>query len=78
VLDFEFEDMQDASLAALSADPERVLDAAEGGATSYFERMQRDHPDELRAGVARLRADIAAGRAPRRAGTATFLSWAKR
>jgi SAM-dependent methyltransferase len=78
VLELEFEDMQDASLAALSADPERVVGAAESGATSYFERMQRDHPDELRAGVGRLRAHIAAGRAPRRAGTATVLSWTKR
>jgi SAM-dependent methyltransferase len=74
---FEFEDMEDASLAALSAEPERVLEAAERGGTSYFERMQRDHPDELRAGLARLRTDIAAGRAPRRAGTVTMLSWTK-
>jgi SAM-dependent methyltransferase len=78
LLDFEFEDMEDASLAALSADPERVLEAGERGATSFFERMQRDHPDELRAGLARLRVDIAAGRVPRRAGTATVLSWTKR
>jgi demethylmenaquinone methyltransferase/2-methoxy-6-polyprenyl-1,4-benzoquinol methylase len=77
VFALEFEDMEDASLAALSADPERMLEAAERGATSYFERMQRDHPDELRAGRARLREDIAAGRAPRRAGTATVLSWTK-
>lgn len=77
LLDFQFEDMEDASLAALSADPERVLEAAKRGATSYFERMQRDHPDELRTGLARLREDIAAGRAPRRAGTATVLSWVK-
>jgi SAM-dependent methyltransferase len=77
LIDFEFEDMEDASLAALSADPALVLDAAERGATSYFERMERDHPEELRAGLARLREDIAAGRAPRRAGTATVLSWRK-
>jgi SAM-dependent methyltransferase len=77
LLDFQFRDMQDASLAALSADPERVLEAGESGATSYFERMQRDHPEELRAGLARLSEDIAAGRAPRRAGTATVLSWVK-
>ncbi len=77
LIPFEFEDMQDASLAALSADPERVVEAAESGATSYFERMQRDHPAELRAGIARLRRDIAAGRAPRRAGTATVLGWTK-
>jgi demethylmenaquinone methyltransferase/2-methoxy-6-polyprenyl-1,4-benzoquinol methylase len=77
LLDFEFEDMEDASLAALSADPQRILEAAETGATSYFERMQRDHPDELRAGLARLREDVAAGRAPTRPGTATVLSWTK-
>jgi demethylmenaquinone methyltransferase/2-methoxy-6-polyprenyl-1,4-benzoquinol methylase len=75
---FEFEDMQDASLAALSADPERLLEAAERGDTSYFERMHRDHSDELRSGLARLRQDIATGHAPRRAGTATMLSWTKR
>jgi hypothetical protein len=77
LLDFEYEDMEDASLAALSADPERVLEAAESGATSYFERMQRDHPDELRTGLAQLREDIGAGRVPRRSGTATVLSWTK-
>ncbi len=77
LIDFEFEDMEDASLAALSADPERVLEAGENGATSYFERMQRDHPDELRAGLARLRVDIARGSAPVRSGTATVLSWTK-
>jgi demethylmenaquinone methyltransferase/2-methoxy-6-polyprenyl-1,4-benzoquinol methylase len=75
---FRFEDMRDASLAALSAEPERVIEAAERGATSYFERLRRDHPDELRAGLAQLRADVAARRAPRRAGTATVLSWTKR
>ncbi len=74
---FHFEDMEDASLAALSSDPERVLQAAETGQTSYFERMRRDHPAELRAGLARLREDIAAGRAPRRGGSATVLSWEK-
>jgi SAM-dependent methyltransferase len=77
LLDFKFEDMEDGSLAALSADPERVLEAGERGDTSYFERMHRDHPDELRAGLAQLRRDIATGRAPKRAGTATVLSWTK-
>lgn len=74
---FEFTDMVDASLAALSADPERVLAASERGQTSYVERLQRDHPDELRVGLARLREDIAGGHAPRRAGTVTVLSWTK-
>ena len=75
---FKFEDLVDASLVALSADPERVVTAAERGDTSYFERMRRDHPDELRAGLARLREDIASGRAPRYSGTATILRWIKR
>jgi SAM-dependent methyltransferase len=74
---FQIRDMDDESLAALSADPARLVEAAEQGRTSYFERMQRDHVDELRAGLARLREDIAAGRAPRRAGTATVLRWTK-
>jgi SAM-dependent methyltransferase len=77
VVPFQFEDMKDASLAALSADPERVLHAAQHDQTSFFERLRRDHPAELEAGLARLRADIAAGRAPRRAGTASVLSWTK-
>ena len=77
LIPFEFTDMEDASLAACAADPELVLRAAESGATSYFERLGRDHPEELRAGIKRLRADIAAGRAPRLAGTATVLGWTK-
>jgi hypothetical protein len=77
LIDFEFDDMQDGSLAALSADPKRVLEAGRSGATSYFERMRRDHPEELRAGLASLRQDISAGSAPRRAGTATVLFWTK-
>ncbi len=77
LVEFEFGDLRDASLAALSADPQRVLVAAESGATSYFERMQRDHPQELRDGIERLRADIAARRAPHRPGTATVLAWTK-
>ena len=77
VVSFRIEDMDDASLAALSADPERVLAAAQRAQTSFFERMRRDHPTELRAGLARLQDDIAADRAPRRAGTASVLSWTK-
>lgn len=75
--ELEFEDLVDGSLAALSADPRRVVEAAEAGATSFFERMRRDHPDELRAGIERLRADIEAGRAPARPGTVSILSWTK-
>ena len=78
LFDFVFEDLLDGSLAALSAEPDRVVEAAEHGATSYFERMRRDHPEELESGLGRLRADIASGRAPQHAGSATVLSWTKR
>jgi SAM-dependent methyltransferase len=74
---FTLEDMKDGSLAALSADPERVIEAAERGATSFFERMRRDHPDELRAGLERLRREIAAGTAPSHPGTASVLGWTR-
>jgi len=67
----------DDTRSCVSAHPRRVLEAGEVGATSYFERMQRDHRDELRAGLVRLRQDIELGRAPRRAGTATVLCWRK-
>ena len=72
-----FRDLEDASLAALAAYPERLVDPAWHRQTSYFERLKRDHPDELAAGLARLRADLAAGVAPRRPGLASVLAWAK-
>ncbi len=76
-LSFEFNDVEDANLAALSSRPERLFEAAERGDTSYFERMQRDHADELRAGLNRIKEDIDSGRIPRHSGTATLLTWTK-
>lgn len=70
----QFDDMHDGSLAALSADPARVLVAAETGATSYFERLHDNHPEELQRG---LRRDVENGEAPRHPGTATVLAWTK-
>jgi ubiquinone/menaquinone biosynthesis C-methylase UbiE len=72
-----FEDLDDASLAALASHPEKVLDERWRKQTSYFERLQRDHPQELREGLQRLREQIAAGRAPTRAGRASVLAWTK-
>ena len=74
---FEFSDLRDANLAALSTQPERLVEAAGRGDTSYFERMQRDHPDELRTGLARIKEDIDSGRIPTHSGTATLLTWTK-
>jgi SAM-dependent methyltransferase len=72
-----FADLQDGSLAALGAHPERVLDAGFRRQTSYFERLERDHPDELARGLARLERELAEGRAPREAGPATVLAWTR-
>lgn len=72
-----FSDLADASLAALAAHPEQLLQESWRSQTSFFERMARDHPQQLGDGLERLRAELAAGRAPRRPGRASMLSWAK-
>jgi SAM-dependent methyltransferase len=72
-----YRDLEDGSLAALQAYPEKLVEPAWHRQTSYFERLERDHPGELQTGLARLRADLDAGRAPREAGRASVLAWAK-
>jgi SAM-dependent methyltransferase len=74
-LDVVYRDLEDGSLAALSGHPERLVEPRWHRQTSYFDRLQRDHPDELRAGLARLRDDLAAGRAPNTPGHGTVLAW---
>jgi SAM-dependent methyltransferase len=76
-LEVVFRDLDDGSLAALSAYPEKLVDPRWHRQTSYFERLQRDHPDELEAGLARLRAELGAGTAPRRPGLASVFAWVK-
>jgi SAM-dependent methyltransferase len=76
-LALEFSDLEDASLAALAAYPQLVLEAGWRRQTSYFERVERDHPDELRAGLERLRADVEAGRPPQGGGVASVFAWVK-
>jgi ubiquinone/menaquinone biosynthesis C-methylase UbiE len=72
-----YEDLQDGSMAALLGHPEALLDPARRSQTSFFERMERDHPEDLRAGLARLERELADGCAPRRSGNATVFAWAK-
>lgn len=72
-----FEDIQDASLAALASHPEKVLDEKWRTQTSYFERLQRDNPRELHAGLQSLHAKLAAGWTPNAPGRASVLSWTK-
>jgi hypothetical protein len=70
-----FRDLEDASLAALTAFPEKILESDWRRQTSYFERLARDHPDEYAAGLERLRADIESGHPPRGQGRATVRAW---
>jgi SAM-dependent methyltransferase len=76
-LPVHYEDVEDGSLAALMGRPELVLDPRQRTQTSYFERMERGHPEELRAGLERLRREIAAGDGPDRCGRATVIAWRK-
>jgi ubiquinone/menaquinone biosynthesis C-methylase UbiE len=71
------DDLKDASLAALAAYPEKVLEQRWRAQTSYFERLQRDHPAELDAGLRQLASDVAAGCATRRPGRASILAWTR-
>jgi SAM-dependent methyltransferase len=76
-IDVVYRDLVDGSLAALQAFPEKIVDPAWHRQTSYFERLQRDHPEELRTGLARLRDDVETGSAPRRPGLASVYAWVK-
>jgi SAM-dependent methyltransferase len=72
-----FGDLQDASLAALASHPEKVLDEDWRRQTSYFERLQREHPEELREGLQRLAQQIEAGSPPDRPGRGSMVEWTK-
>ena len=71
------DDLTDASLAALATHPEKVLEPRWRTQTSYFERLQRDNPAELDAGLRQLASDVDAGRAPQRPGRGSILAWNK-
>jgi demethylmenaquinone methyltransferase/2-methoxy-6-polyprenyl-1,4-benzoquinol methylase len=71
-------DVTDATLAALAGHPKLILERRWRAQTSYFERLERDHPQELRSGLERLAADLEAGRTPQaQAGSATLIVWRK-
>jgi SAM-dependent methyltransferase len=72
-----FGDLQDASLAALALHPEKLLEEHWRAQTSYFERLQREHPHELNTGLQRLAHQLADGGAPARPGRASILAWQK-
>ena len=75
-----YQDLHDGSMAALLAHPELAAATPDRRAqTSYFERMQRDHPHELQQGLARLERELREGdgSAPTRQGRASVVAWIK-
>lgn len=71
------DDISDASLAALSSRPDLMLDRCWRSQTSYFERMERDHPEELADGLEGLAREVEERRAPDLPGRASLLTWTK-
>jgi ubiquinone/menaquinone biosynthesis C-methylase UbiE len=64
-----FEDLSDGSIGALCAFPEAVLDSERRRQTSFFEYLEREHPEELETGLKTLEGWLESGRsrsAPRR------------
>jgi SAM-dependent methyltransferase len=72
-----YEDLKDASMAALLGHPELLLKEQWRENTSFFERLRRDHSQELDEGLARLELELQAGCAPREPGGASMICWRK-
>jgi SAM-dependent methyltransferase len=72
-----YSDLQDGSMAAMLGHPVLLLDRERRAQTSYFERMERDHPEELREGLDRVERELRKGTAPQRAGRASVVAWVK-
>lgn len=78
-----FDDLSDASIAALCAFPEAMLDPHLRRQTSFFGRLERDHPRQLQAGLVTLRSWLDSGRHPgqeraearSRLGDASVIAW---
>jgi ubiquinone/menaquinone biosynthesis C-methylase UbiE len=85
VTPLRFSDLADASIAALCAHPEAMLEPDRRRQTSFFERLEQNHPDELEHGLETLRGWLAQGRRPererlearRRLGDAVVIDWTK-
>jgi len=64
VIPFWLDDLADASIGALCNFPDAILDPSQRRQTSFFERLERDHVEELDAGLRTLNSWLAAGRHP--------------
>jgi SAM-dependent methyltransferase len=70
-------DLEDATLAVLAGHPHLVLEEHWRRQVSYFERLERDNPAELEAGLRRLADDLARDRVKGESGSATLIAWEK-
>lgn len=61
---YRYDDVEDGSIAALCRRPARLLDPGRRSQTSFFERLERDDPEELASGLERLERDLTAGLDP--------------
>lgn len=83
VTPFWFDDLSDASIGALCAFPEAMLDPDLRRQTSFFGRLERDHPRHLETGLVTLSSWLASGRRPeqeraearRRLGDGSVIAW---
>jgi SAM-dependent methyltransferase len=73
----DYKDIRDGSLAALTTHPQLILDERHRSQTSFFERMERDHPEELLAGLDRLAGDLSSGHRQGRPDGGSVLAWVK-
>lgn len=80
-----YADVVDGSMAALCRRPELLVEPEIARQTSFVEWAADHVPDELATGMARLRADLAAGRRPQdddpsrraRLGDASLVTWSR-
>ena len=79
----EFDDLVDASMAALCRHPRLLLDPTWCLQTSFFERLRNANPTQLADGLLRLKRDLDGGRRPdleveelrHRYGDGTIIAW---
>lgn len=83
VIPFQFNDLSGASIAALCAFPEAMLDAELRRQNSFFGRLEREHLGQLETGLTTLRSWLDSGQHPEqehaeargRLGDGTVIAW---
>ena len=74
-IEIVFRDLEDGASARSPRTPRSSPTRAGTARRATSSAFERDHAEELEAGLARLREDLAAGRAPTKPGRGTVLAW---